>query len=106
MRCGIDLVHIPTLALTLKSMAVMKQFFHAAELDNTQPEHLAGVLAAKEAFFKALGVVPKFQDIQVAYEPSGRPTLLVAPQWQTFASCDVSISHDQDYATAVVLLDI
>lgn len=107
--CGIDIVYIPGLKKILKNEQAMKKFFHSEEItENTNEdvriEHLAGVLAAKEAFFKALGVVPKFLEVRVGYESSGRPKLIVSPQWQKFNESDVSISHDKDYAVAVVVL--
>ena len=103
--CGTDIVYIPGITKILRQESILEKFFHASELANSKAEHLAGIIAAKEAFFKALGVVPKFQDVQVAYEASGRPKLIVAPRWQKFRSVDVSISHDQDYATAMVILE-
>ncbi len=105
-RCGIDIVYIPSLVNRLKDEAVLKKFFHANEVKNGSIEHLAGVVAAKEAFFKALGVIPKFLEVQIGYEPSGRPLIIAAPQWQKhIINSDVSISHDKNYATAVVLLE-
>ena len=102
--CGVDLIYVPGIARVLANEASLRKFFHGKELNNTKPEHLAGVLAAKEAFFKALGVVPKFLDVQIGYEPGGRPRLIAAPVWQTYSSCDVSISHDGNYAIAMVIL--
>jgi phosphopantetheine--protein transferase-like protein len=104
-RCGIDIVYIPALKHKFRDEAVLKKFFHAKELANPKLEHLAGVIAAKEAFFKVLGVIPQFLDVQVVYEAGGRPKLIVAPQWQNFKECDVSISHDNDYAVAVAVLE-
>lgn len=103
-RCGIDIVYIPALKSTFRGDTVLKKFFHADELRNSSLEHLAGVLAAKEAFFKALGTVPKFTEVQVRYGPSGRPYLVVAPEWLIYKTCDVSISHDNDYAAAMVIM--
>ncbi len=115
MRCGIDLVYIPDMVRLFKDEVVARRFFLPSELMvpeltrrgqkiSVSMEHLAGVVAAKEAFFKALGMVPKFLDLEITYEDSGRPKLVVAPKWRTFTSADVSISHDKDYATAVVIL--
>lgn len=103
-RCGVDIVFIPDAVAKFKDEAVLKRFFHAKELENSSHEHLAGLLAAKEAFFKALGMVPRFLDIQISNEPSGKPVLIAAPQWQTFRYSDLSISHDKDYAIAMVVI--
>ncbi|MES2971129.1 MAG: holo-ACP synthase [Patescibacteria group bacterium] len=114
-RCGTDIVFIPDMIKLFKDELMLKKLFHADELSNPEitsqrtsvsMEHLAGVLAAKEAFFKALGMVPKLHDIQIAYEPSGRPKIVVTPQWQKYKSCDVSISHDHNYAVAMVILEV
>ena len=105
-KCGTDIVYIPSLARIVKHDATLKKFFDLKELGDNSLEHLAGILAAKEAFFKCLGLRPKFQDIQIGHEPNGRPKIIVAPQWQTFKQCDVSISHDKDYAIAVVILEL
>ncbi len=104
MRCGVDIVYIPALRHKFQNEAVLKKFFHQNEMKNPSLEHLAGIIAAKEAFFKAVGKVPKFLDVQVAYQDGGRPYIVAAPKWQTYKDCDVSISHDQDYAIAMVIL--
>ncbi len=103
-KCGVDIVYIPGIARIAKDTAAIKKFFHASELGDSSLEHLAGIMAAKEAFFKCLGLRPKFLDITVSHEPSGRPKLVLAPQWQQYTECDVSISHDQDYALAMVVV--
>lgn len=112
--CGTDIVYIPDMVKLFKDELMLKKFFHADELAGPElttkrrsvsMEHLAGVVAAKEAFFKALGMVPKLHDIQIAYETSGRPKIIVTPEWQQkYVSSDVSISHDKDYAIAMVVL--
>jgi phosphopantetheine--protein transferase-like protein len=115
-RCGIDIAYIPDMVRLFKDEVVARRFFLPSELmvpeltrqgqkTSVSMEHLAGVVAAKEAFFKALGMVPKFLDVEVAYEASGRPKLVVAPKWEKFTSADVSISHDKDYAVAMVILE-
>jgi phosphopantetheine--protein transferase-like protein len=104
--CGTDIIYIPGLQKIIKDEAMLDKFFDPKELIRTTSEHLAGIIAAKEAFFKALGVFPKFREVQIAYEKSGKPKLIVSPKFQTFTSCDVSISHDNDYAIAMVVLEI
>lgn len=114
--CGTDIVYIPDIAKLFKDELLLKKFFHSNELSvpelasktgSVSLEHLAGVIAAKEAFFKALGQVPKLYDIQIAYEASGRPKIIVTPEWQQkYLSSDVSISHDKEYAIAMVILEV
>ena len=101
--CGTDIVHISKIREKLNDDNLLKRFFHQSEL-TSDPNHLAGIIAAKEAFFKALGKIPKFLDIKISYEKSGRPFIVLPPNMK-LASCDVSISHDGDYAVAVVLLE-
>jgi len=73
----------------------------------------AGFWAAKEAFTKALGVgISKecgFHDIEIYKSERGAPLLKVAPHVQeTFhiASTSLSITHDGEYAIAVVAIEI
>jgi phosphopantetheine--protein transferase-like protein len=102
--CGVDIIYVPGIQKIIQDEAMLNKFFDAKELRNASPEHLAGIIAAKEAFFKALGIVPKFRDIRVFHHASGKPDLIVPPALQTYSSCDVSISHDGEYAVAFVVL--
>lgn len=103
-RCGVDIVYIPSIEILLTKENFLKKMFHVRELAIPTAEHLAGVIAAKEAFFKALGIIPKFEDIQVSYAKTGKPKFILSPQLQQFTSCDVSISHDKEYAIAFVVV--
>lgn len=65
-------------------------------------EFLAGRFAVKEALSKALGVGLsglKFSEVDVSYEKTGAPFILYNGKRY---SC--SISHDGDYAFAVVVI--
>jgi phosphopantetheine--protein transferase-like protein len=103
--CGVDIIYIPGIKNILKDEKKLEKFFDATELTNTSAEHLAGIIAAKEAFFKALGEIPRFRDIQIAYKDSHKPYLIISPELQKYQSIDVSISHDKDYATAFVVIE-
>lgn len=100
MRVGTDIVHIPRVERLMRSEAALRRMFHPSELGSA--EHLAGIIAAKEAYFKALGTKPRFLAIEVGHEKSGRPLLKTGMR---HAACDLSISHDKDYAIAVVALE-
>ena len=100
LRCGIDIVHIRKIERL--SPQSLSKFFSPGEVKGSA-EHLAGVIAAKEAFFKALGIPPRFLEVEVIYEKSGRPKLKLSPELK--AKCDVSISHDGEYAVAVVVME-
>ena len=102
--CGVDIVYIPKIRKMIGDDALLKKFFHHKEL-SPDVQHLAGIIAIKEAFFKALGMVPKFDAIEIIYEASGRPKIKPAPEFKSYKSCDVSISHDKDYAIALVVME-
>lgn len=111
---GIDLVHIPRIRKAIESEAfVMRVFteneraYAAARPDAA--ESYAGMFCAKEAAVKAFKsgfcgeVMPL--DIEITHDPSGAPS--VVPRGKTAAKfadriIEVSISHDGDYAVAVV----
>ncbi len=127
---GIDLVHVPAFADQLGDR--MSQFvnatFTAEEIAYSESassrrpaQHLAARYAAKEAALKALdaacacmGITPprvSLRDIEVARDRSGRPSLqfhATAAALAVSASVDrawVSLTHDGDYAAAVVTLE-
>lgn len=101
--CGVDIIYIPKLEKILKKGGALQRFLHPGEIKGSA-EHLAGVIAAKEAFFKAIGKVPDFLAIEVSSTPEGKPKITAAPELSQYKSCDVSISHDADYSIAVVML--
>lgn len=72
----------------------------------------AGFWAAKEACAKALGcgigAECGFSDITLSKTPKGAPVITLSKRvCETFAirSCSVSITHDGEYAIAVVALE-
>ncbi len=79
-----------------------------------QAATLAARWAAKEAFLKSLGLVTDgiaYRDIEVVRDASGRPTLrLYATAAAALAtagarSTHLSVSHEDAYAVAVVVLE-
>ena len=76
------------------------------EIGTGDPAHIAGVIAAKEAFCKALGITPpRWREIEVHQSPEGRPTLTLSPDLESpVQSCDLSIAHDGEYAVACVVV--
>ena len=97
---GIDLVHVPTFAEKMKSEAAVRRLFTERELSETggSIETLAGMFAAKEAYFKALHKTPEWHAVEIEHKESGAPVLCTDPHAQ------VSISHDGEHAVAVVLV--
>ena len=105
MGIGIDLVYIPrvrdkdTLAKRVLSPEELALYHQRKDKD----KFLAGRFAAKEAFFKAmhesLGTIP-FRAISTINDESGAPILTYEGKHYP-----VSISHDGDYAVAIVHIE-
>lgn len=104
-KTGIDIVYIPRMQSILENADTLKKLFHENELQPLTAEHLAGIFAVKEAFFKAIEGKPSFLDVEIKKTPEGKPVLEMAPAFsQQVKSCDISISHEKDYAVAHVIL--
>lgn len=96
---GIDLVHIPTFTeqLHLGGERFFAKTFHESEVRNHDPEHLAGLWAAKEAVFKAGGVkLGEWLNVVISHDKQGRPSARVGRKVY-----DISIAHHGEYAVAV-----
>lgn len=105
MRVGTDIVHVPRLAQQIEELgqAFLQRVFTAQELTTCagNMERLAARWAAKEATIKALGW--ELQDVALTdIEVTGgtRPRILLHATGDVL---DVSISHDGEYAIAVVI---
>ena len=101
---GIDLVYLPEFEKKLKNLSLEKVFLPHELSQNKSRESLAGIFAAKEAFFKAIGKKENWLEVWIEKEESGRPVIysdLVPPTTKK----EVSISHGGDYAIAVVLIE-
>jgi len=104
MRIGVDIVFVPRFEKLLTNEAFVKKIFHPSESKRFEAEHLAGIFAAKEAFFKAVKEAPTWLDVEIKKEASGKPALVLSNDLKDELSVDVSISHDGEYAIAVVLV--
>lgn len=119
---GVDIVEIARIAEMLQSHGerfIAKCFTpgEAAYCGNgpTRVERFAARFAAKEATLKALGTGWRdgiaWTDIEVAPEPSGRPTLRVAGEAAKIAAglgiatWHISLSHSKSHAIASVIAD-
>lgn len=117
---GTDLVAVPRVeeALSRHRERFLDRVFTAAEqaecLGRARPaRHLAARLAAKEAAMKALGtgwgLGVRWQDVEVSSRVSAPPTIRLAGAAKQRAEARgirqamVSLSHDGDYAIAVVV---
>lgn len=120
-RCGVDLVKVPRIreAIEKHGDSFLNKIFSRGEIEYCEShqhrkfEHYAGRFAAKEAFYKAIS--PKdarirFKDIEVKHLPNGAPEFFIPPEERVRLglseshSIAVSLSHDTDYAVAVVLI--
>ena len=118
---GTDIVEIARFTPERLSGRFLSKVFTASEREyclsrQKAAQHLAARFAAKEAAVKALSpissVVSVFQ-VEVARLPSGAPTLNLLPgrhgeprpELPRGTRLHVSLSHADDYATAVVIVE-
>ena len=106
MKIGCDIVDLRR--LKLDHLPFLKGVLSPSErtlfeATNNKKDFLGGRFAAKEAFLKAIGTGlsggPRMKEIDVKYRPSGQPVLCYDGK-----EYEVSISHDGDYAFAVVII--
>ena len=103
MEVGIDIVNIEEFKTKMGDGDALLSVFLDSELKSfTGFESLAGVFAAKEAFFKALGRKIDWKDVWVKKSDTGKPQLQTNA---TDYNIKLSISHSKDYAVAVVLIE-
>jgi holo-[acyl-carrier protein] synthase len=122
MRAGIDLVHIPGVRASLARFGdrYLVRVYTPGEIADAavdpvrMAERLAARFAAKEAVIKALGLAEvgvAWTDMEVCRAADGHCTLSLhgAAQRQADAlgadSIALSLTHDGDYAAAVVVID-
>ncbi|MBX6770404.1 MAG: holo-ACP synthase [Chloroflexi bacterium] len=102
---GVDLTYIARIAELARHEQFLRRAFNSCELDDPRPSHLAGLFAAKEAVFKALGRTLPWKSVAVIPNQRGRPTIYLDPAIAPpgLARIAVSISHEADYAIAVAV---
>ena len=102
MKIGLDLVNLVQFSKKLEDVD-LAVLFSESELKEKSVEHLAGLFAAKEAFFKALGGKENWREVWIDKDQNGKPKInssLLGSNEQT----ELSITHDGDYAAAIVLI--
>jgi holo-[acyl-carrier protein] synthase len=118
---GIDLVHIPRIEQALKRWG--ERFTHRVFTPEEtayclkhrdRAQSMALRFAAKEACSKALGTGMRmgiaWRQMAIAHEPSGKPVLRLSDAALRRArelgskTWHVSLSHEKEYATAIVIL--
>lgn len=102
MKVGIDLVHVDRIASIRDDEQAMQKIFSEEEIKSSKSARsLAGKFAAKEAYFKAIGTIGDWHDACVTKAENGKPSLVCSYEGEIA----LSISHDGDYATAIVILN-
>ena len=69
-------------------------------------QELAGFWAAKEAIIKALPFKPRFKDIEIHHNETGKPWVKLHNLPSSFPknlSISISISHEKSFATAIAI---
>jgi holo-[acyl-carrier protein] synthase len=103
MKIGIDLVQISLFEKHIKNIDLQKVFTSDELRQNKNIESLAGIFASKEAFFKALSVKDEWQNVWIEKNKFGQP-IISSNLLDKHQKAQVSISHDGDYAVAVVVI--
>ena len=112
---GVDLVKIERIEKMIERFGdkALKRFLNDKEIELiTTPSRAAGFWAAKEAASKAIqtgiGSECSFHDIELSLSPKGAPLLSYSNQIKiqfNIKSSSLSITHDGDYAIAVVAVE-
>lgn len=100
-KIGTDIVKISRIEKSLEIPSFKATVFTEKEIEYCRnAESFAGIFAAKEAYFKALGtgITKKPNCVEILHDKKGMPYL------NGVENCDVSISHDGDYAVATVIM--
>jgi holo-[acyl-carrier protein] synthase len=117
---GLDVVSVARMRHWLSVTGLLARFFHEDELKliDAKGEHavlgLAARFAAKEAFGKALGTGLKgftLREIRVTNDASGKPSLELCGRARGEfrrrggGVIHVSLTHEHDYALAMVVIE-
>jgi len=117
---GIDVVNIHRMEKWRNNPVILERFFDPEELKtalekgNNANSSLAARFAAKEAFGKALGTGfagIALKDIRVKNRQNGQPELIVsgtalaAMENNGAKRIHLSLTHERDYAVAMVVLE-
>lgn len=100
---GIDLVYLPEFEEKFKNIALGKVFSLSEMAENKSKESLAGIFAAKEAFFKAIGKKADWLAVWIEKDQLGKPELQ-STLIERNQKAEISISHAGDYTIAIVMI--
>ncbi len=119
--CGTDIIEIDRIRKSiekngdkfLNSVYTAKEIEYCEGRKNAKYNHYAGRFAAKEAIYKAISqLLPEkfgisWKDVQVVNDENGNPKIeFLNITFNQIKSTDISISHCQEYAVAMVTLII
>jgi holo-[acyl-carrier protein] synthase len=117
---GTDIIEVGRMRAAVKTWGdrFLKRIFSDRELSYCMGmadpiPHLAARFSAKEAAIKALstvlpGYAPTLKDFEILNRPDGSPVVRIIPlenQADTKYLFHVSLSHERQYATAVVIIE-
>ncbi len=101
MKIGTDIIRISRISNSIKKQHFLESVYTKSEIEYCKTdESFAGIFAAKEAYLKALGtgIDRRLNTIEILHDSLGKPYI------NGVENSDLSISHDGDYAIAVVIL--
>lgn len=116
---GIDIIEIGRVKKSIEKYGdkFLEKVFTQVEINYCDKkfnkyQHYAARFAAKEAVYKALTSGWKeglrWKDIEIVNDPSGMPSVNTKGKLSSFLEKDlqlkISISHSQDYVTAVAII--
>jgi holo-[acyl-carrier protein] synthase len=109
---GIDIIEVERIQKLIETKPRFLQRIYTPEeigyckTKMNRHQHFAARFAAKEAFFKAIGRRISWKNVELVNLPSGKPQLkLKSEEKFDFERVHVSISHLEEYATAIVILE-
>ena len=113
---GIDIIKINRFDKYKNDLKFLKTIFNDNEIEyikksNYSTETIAGLFASKEAFLKALkkGINNySLLDIEITHDDNKAPSIIIHGEikktYKNLSNMSLSISHDGDYAIAIVTL--
>lgn len=115
---GIDITEVNRIKNLLENKSFLNRFFGKDELlelnsKNNCPMSVAGAFCVKEAFGKSIGIGVtgfSFTDVETLHNADGKPYLKLSNNALSIAkeknlSFHISISHENEYATAIVIAE-
>ncbi len=112
---GIDILNVNRMEKIKNKEKFMKNIFNEKEIEyiqkkNNNNQTIAGLYCAKEAFLKAIkkGIdTYSLKDIEISHNNDGAPFIILHNELEKEyknINISLSISHDGDYATAIILI--